>query len=96
VDTQDSNTVQLILAGTDITCSSSAPIYILSSDKTVIILETNTENKLTYTSSATTEPNAAIYSKDDLTIYGDGSLSIQSTYTDGITSNDGLIIKSAP
>jgi hypothetical protein len=94
VDTQDSNTVQLILAGTDITCSSSAPIYILSSDKTVIILETNTENKLTYTSSATTEPNAAIYSKDDLTIYGDGSLSIQSTYTDGITSNDGLIIKS--
>jgi hypothetical protein len=94
VDTQDTNTVQLILAGIDITCSSSAPVYVLNSEKTIIILEANTENKITYTSSATTEPNAAIYSKDDLTIYGDGSLSIQSTYNDGITSNDGLIIKS--
>jgi hypothetical protein len=94
VDTQDTKLVQLILAGTDITCSSSAPIYVLNSDKTIIIIEATTENKLTYTSSATTEPNAALYSKSDLTIYGDGSLTIQSTYNDGITSKDGLIIKS--
>ncbi len=94
MDTQDTNIVQLILAGADITCSSSAPIYVLNSEKTIIFLEANTENKLAYPSSATTEPNAAIYSKDDLTICGDGSLSVQSTYNDGITCNDGLIIKS--
>ncbi|MCW3983223.1 MAG: carbohydrate-binding domain-containing protein [Candidatus Bathyarchaeota archaeon] len=94
VDSQGTGTVRLILAGVDITCSNSAPLYILNSEKTIIILEANTQNHLTYTSSSTTEPNAALYSKDDLTIYGDGTLSVTSTYNDGITSNDGLILKS--
>jgi hypothetical protein len=94
VDSQGTGTVRLILAGVDITCSSSAPIYVLKSEKTIVILEANTQNQLTYTSSATTEPNAALYSKDDLTIYGDGTLTVTSTYNDGITSNDGFILKS--
>jgi cytoskeletal protein RodZ len=94
VDSQGTGTVRLILAGVDITCSSSAPIYVLNSEKTIVILEENTQNQLTTTSSSTAEPNAALYSKDDLTIYGGGSLSVTSTYLDGITSNDGLIIKS--
>jgi hypothetical protein len=94
VDTQDTKIVQLIFAGVDISSSNSAPIYIINSEKTIIILEANTQNTFTYSSSATTEPNAALFSKSDVTIYGDGSLNIQSTYSDGISSKDGLIIKS--
>jgi hypothetical protein len=94
VNTHDTKIVQLILAGVDISCSSSAPIYIINSDKTLIILEANTQNALTYTSSATAEPKAALFSKSDLTIYGDGLLDIQSPYSDGVSSKDGLIIKS--
>lgn len=38
------------------------------------------------------EPNAAIFSKDDLIISGSGSLEVKSNYKDGITSKDDLII----
>jgi hypothetical protein len=42
----------------------------------------------------TDEPNAAIFSKSDLTIFGAGSLNVDGNYNDGIASKDGLIIKS--
>ena len=40
------------------------------------------------------EPNAAIFSKADLTIYGGGSLTVTGNFNDGIASKDGLIIAS--
>jgi len=38
------------------------------------------------------EPNAAIFSKGDLTIYGNGSLAVNANTNDGIASKDGLIV----
>ena len=38
--------------------------------------------------------NATIYSKDDLIIFGDGTLNINANYNDAIASSDDLIIKS--
>jgi len=98
VNTQDKATVRLILNGVSITCSNSAPIYIIDSKKTIIILADNTQNYITdgtaYSLNADEEPNAAIFSKADLTIYGGGSLTVNANYNDGIASKDGLIIAS--
>lgn len=100
VNTQDEALVRLILNGVNINCSSNAPIYIKSAKKVVIVLADNSENVITdgktYTLENTVvdEPNAAIYSKSDLTIFGNGSLKVTGNYNDGISSTDGLIIKS--
>ena len=39
------------------------------------------------------EPNATLFSKDDLTICGTGQLAINANFSDAITSKDGLILK---
>lgn len=98
VDTEDKETVILVLSGIDISSSTSAPIYVASAKKTVIVLAAGTTNHLsdgesyTLADAAEDEPNAAIFSKGDLTISGDGSLTVDANYKDGIASKDGLII----
>jgi hypothetical protein len=98
VNTEDSVMVKLVLNGADITCSTSAPIYIINAGKTVITLANGTENYITDGNSyiledpASDEPNAAVFSKDDLTINGDGSLTVEANYNNGITSKDDLKI----
>jgi len=98
VNTEDEGTVRLILNGVNMTCSSSAPIYVSNAKKTIIVLAENTENYVTdgasYKNLVDNEPNAAIFSKSDLTIYGNGSLVVDGNYADGISSKDGLIITS--
>lgn len=98
VDTQDKETVTLILNGVDITYATSAPIYVSNAEKTVITLADGTENVVTdgtsyvFPDAETDEPNAAIFSKDDLTINGDGSLMVNANYNNGIASKDDLKI----
>lgn len=98
VNTQDEETVRLILNGASITCADNAPIYVMDAKKVIIILADNTQNTVTdgasYTLNGDDEPNAAIFSKADLTIYGGGSLAVDANYNDGIASKDGLIIAS--
>jgi hypothetical protein len=100
VDTDDKETMRLILNGIDVSCSTSSPIYIIDAKKVIIVLEENTENYVkdgaSYVFKDTTEdePNAAIFSKSDLTIFGDGLLNVDGNYNDGIASKDGLIIRS--
>ena len=98
VNTNDEEVVRLILKGAAITCSTSAPIYIMQAEKTIITLAEGTENSVTDGSSyiledaESDEPNAAIFSKDDLTFNGQGSLSVQANYNNGIASKDELKI----
>ena len=72
------------------------------SKKAVVILAEGTENYLTdgssysFSSSDEDEPNAALFSKDDLTINGDGSLTVEGNYRDGIASKDDLKITVVP
>ncbi len=99
VNTQDKEIVRLILNGVDISSSTSAPIYIASAKKVVIVLADNTENRIkdatsyVYDNAAEKEPNAAIFSTADLTLCGNGSLTVEGRFNDGISSKDGLIIK---
>jgi hypothetical protein len=86
VNTEDKETVVLVLNGADIGCSTSAPIYVVNAEKTVITLADGTENYVTDGDSyiledaESDEPNAAIFSKDDLTINGNGSLTVNANY----------------
>lgn len=98
VDTQDQETVNLILNGVNITYATSAPIYVSNAEKTVITLVDSTENMVTdgasyvFPDAETDEPNAAVFSKDDLTINGNGSLTVNANYNNGIASKDDLKI----
>ena len=98
VDTQDEETVYLILDGVEITCSTSAPITVSNAEKTVITLAEGSENTVTDGDSyvladvESDEPNAAVFSKDDLTINGSGSLTVKANYNNGIASKDDLTI----
>lgn len=98
VNTDDSEVVRLVLNGVDIRSSTSAPIYILAADETIIYLTDNTENYLSDADSYVLdnaeedEPNAALFSMADLTIDGNGSLTVEGHCNDGIASKDGLVI----
>lgn len=97
VDTEDEELVRIILDGVSLSNSSTAPLYIKNASKTILVLEEGTENSVSDPSSYTSDedgPNAAVFSSDDLTIYGEGSLTVEGNYNDAICSKDGLIIKS--
>ncbi|MBO9131527.1 carbohydrate-binding domain-containing protein [Bacillus sp. 165] len=97
VDAEDKGTVRLVLNGVDIHSSTSAPIYVKKAEKTVISLEEGTENYITdgqkyNLEGSEDEPNAAIFSQDNLTINGTGKLVVKGDYNNGITSKDELKI----
>lgn len=97
IDTSsDEGTVYLVLDGVDLTATSAAPILITEAQKAVIILESETCNKITQNIENADEntdlPSAAIFSKTDLTLTGGGTLEVTTNYNDGITSKDTLSI----
>lgn len=98
VDAQDIDRVQLFLNGVDITSSNTSPIYVKNCDKTILTVVEGTTNKLSDGESYVlenqeeNEPNACIYSKDDLTINGKGDLEVNGNYDNGITCKDDLKI----
>lgn len=98
VDAQDKETVTLILDGVDVTCSTSAPIDVRNAEDVVIVLADGAENRLAdgvayvYDDPDTDEPNATLFSKDDLTITGGGALTIDANYNDALTGKDDLTI----
>ena len=100
VNTKDEGAVKLILNGAHISCSTSAPICVLNADEVIISLETGTENIVAdgtayvFASPSADEPNAAVFSRSNMTIMGDGLLRVTGNYNDGIASKDGLIIAS--
>ena len=98
VNSPDDKVVRLILNGVDIHSATSAPIYVIEAEETIIILAENTANTITdgesyvYDVPEDEEPNAAIFSKSDLSISGRGSLTVNGNFNDGISSKDGLVI----
>ena len=97
VDSEDEEDITLILAGVDITSQSSAPIYVIGAEKVILTLAAGFENVITDSDNyvnldENSEPNAAIFSKDDLTINGEGSLTVNANDNHGIASKDDLKI----
>ena len=96
VDAPDTAKLQLVFNGVDITSQTSAALYILEADKVFITLADGTANALSNGGSfvAIDDNNidAALFSKQDLTLNGSGSLTVTSTAGHGIVSKDDLVI----
>ena len=96
IDVLDSEKVTLVLDDFNVTNSSTPVIYVKSADKVSIISKENTESSLSVTDSfleTEESADAVIYSKDDLTIKGTGTLNIDSS-NDGVVSKDDLVLSS--
>lgn len=103
VDSQDEENVYIVLNGINIYCSNSAPIYVKNAKNAILVLSDGSENYIQDSSEyvyeqlneegiITDEPNACIFSKDDLTIKGNGTLIVEGNYNNGIASKDDLKI----
>lgn len=86
----------LIFEGVSIASTSSAAVYVRSADKVFVTLAEGTENTLSNGGSFTPDGeiniDGVIYSKQDLTINGSGSLTVTSPAGHGIVCNDDLAI----
>lgn len=98
VSASNQDVVELALNGVDITSTTSAPIYVKSAEKVILVLADGSQNTVTDSDSylmeepGADEPNAAIFSQDDLTIKGSGALTVNANYRHGIFSKDDLKI----
>ena len=95
VNTEKDKKTQLVLNSASIHSQTSAPIYILQSDKVFLTLAEGTENSLSNGGSfAAIDDNnidSVIFSKEDLTLNGSGSLTISSPAGHGIVGKDDVV-----
>ena len=91
----DDAKVQLVLDGLTIVNTDAPCIYVKNADKVFITTTEGSENTLsvtgTFTTDGSTNTDAVIFSKDDLTLNGLGTLIIEST-DNGISGKDDLKI----
>lgn len=89
---------QLVLQNVSINSTSSAALYVKQADKVFVTLEALTTNQLTtsgaYVVIDDTNIDAAVFSKEDITFNGEGTLAVSSTYGHGIISKDDLTLMS--
>lgn len=94
----DDKKVQLVLDSVDINCDTSAALYVKAADKVSVTLASDSKNTLSNTNDfvAIDDNNidAVIFSKDDLTLNGSGTLTVTAKYGHGIVSKDDLVITS--
>lgn len=98
VDVDKEEKVQLVLDGASVESGTSAAIYILQADKVFLTLAPDSVNTLknggTFTAIDDNNIDAVIFSKEDLTLNGQGSLTIESPAGHGIVSKDDLVVTS--
>ena len=96
VDAPDTAKLQIVLSGANITSKTSAALYILEADKVFLTLADGTTNTLanggTFTAIDDNNIDAALFSKQDLTLNGKGSLTVTSPAGHGIACKDDLVI----
>ena len=92
IDASSEDVITLILNNVDLSSSTGPIIYIENADKVILHIKENTTNTLTDLSSSEYDKDAMIYSKDDLTINGLGTLTIDAGLQKGIKVNDDFIV----
>lgn len=98
VEANDTDKVQIVLNNANITNKLGSPIEVKNADKVFLTLADGSTNNITDESEAASSSentdisDAAIYSKTDLTINGNGSLIVKSKNNEGIKSKDELVI----
>lgn len=99
VDAGKESTVELILNGVTVTSADGPAVYVKEADEVYVTPADGTNNILTDSETYTEENeeaglDAALFSREDMTIRGSGSLSIKGNYKHGIVSKDSLSIES--
>lgn len=94
IDADSGDKVRLILDGVSINSSTGAAINVRRADKVFITLAKGSENVLANTadSKITDDVDAVIFSKDDLTINGEGTLTVTANAGHAVVSKDDLVI----
>lgn len=96
IDAPDTDKIQIVLKNADIHCETSAACYIKKADKVFLTLDQGSENRLSggaeYTAIDDNTIDGVLFSKEDLTINGSGSLNIEGNYKHGIVSKDTLAV----
>lgn len=92
----DNAKVQIVFDNVDITCASSAAVYVKNAEKVFVTLAEGSQNTLRntdeYVAIDDNNIDAVIFAKSDLTLNGTGSLTIVSAEGHGIVSKDDLKI----
>ena len=95
VDAPDTAKLQIVLSGANITSKTSAALYILEADKVFLTIADGTANTLanggSFTAIDDNNIDAAVFSKQDLTLNGTGSLTVTSPAAHGIVCKDDLV-----
>lgn len=96
VNAESTDKVQLVLDGVSINSATSAAIYVAQADKVFITLADGSENSLSnggeFVAIDDNNIDAAVFSKDDLTFNGEGTLTITSPAGHGVVSKDDLAV----
>ena len=95
VDAPDTAKLQLVFNGVDITSETSAALYVLEADKVFVTLADGTTNTLanggSFVAIDDNNIDGALFSKQDLTFNGTGSLTVTSPAGHGIVCKDDLV-----
>ena len=98
IEAVKTDTVRLVLDSAKITNSTGAAINVVSAAEAIIYTAAGTTNTVAdeanYTATGDDDPDAAIYSTANLTLTGEGSLSVKGSYEEGIHTTGGLVIAS--
>lgn len=96
VDAPQDAKLQLVFDGVNINSKTSAALYIRKADKVFITLAKDSENVLsnggTFTAIDDNNIDAALFSKQDLTVNGEGKLTVTSPIGHGIVCKDDLVV----
>lgn len=96
VKAKDTAKLQIVLNGANITSKTSAALYILEADKVFVTLAEGTTNSLanggSFVAIDDNNIDAALFSKQDLTLNGKGSLTVTSPAGHGIVCKDDLVV----
>lgn len=98
VEAEKTDKVQLVLDNANISCASSAALYVSQADKVFVTTAADSENLLETTGAyvAIDDHNidGAVFARDDITFNGEGTLTVKSTEGNGIVCKDDLKITS--
>ena len=96
VNAKDTAKLQLVFNGVDVTSKTSAALYILEADKVFLTLAEGTTNTLAnggnFVAIDDNNIDGALFSKQDLTLNGKGSLTVTSPAGHGIVCKDDLVV----
>lgn len=96
VNSKEDAKLQLVFNGVSITSEGSAALYVAKADKVFVTLAEGTVNTLanggTFTGNDDSNIDGALFSREDLTLNGSGSLTVTSPAGHGIVCKDDLVI----